>query len=112
MFISEFSTFDLAGQTSTLQGKRLEEKPYKALCPLRFVPVSAAPQPNLIDVFLQDGWGGLGMTLVDAMDTLWLMGLNDEFERAAVWVEVLAARLSSDIFMLTGQNRHRRHFSL
>ena len=24
-------------------------------------------------------WGGLGVTLVDALDTLWLMGLKDQF---------------------------------
>eukprot|EP00971_Amphidinium_carterae_P066098 1309372-Amphidinium_carterae.1 len=35
----------------------------------------------------KDGWGGMGMTLVDALDTLWLLGLAPEFDRAASWVE-------------------------
>jgi len=30
-------------------------------------------------------WGGMGMTLVDALDTLWLMDLKDEFARARDW---------------------------
>jgi mannosyl-oligosaccharide alpha-1,2-mannosidase len=34
----------------------------------------------------QDNWGGLGVTLVDSLDTLWLMGLKDEFWRARDWV--------------------------
>jgi len=33
-----------------------------------------------------DNWGSLGVTLVDTMDTLWLMGLQDEFDRAVEWV--------------------------
>jgi mannosyl-oligosaccharide alpha-1,2-mannosidase len=33
-----------------------------------------------------DNWGGLGVTLVDSLDTLWLMGLKDEFWRAKDWV--------------------------
>lgn len=27
------------------------------------------------------------MTLVDSLDTLWLMGMQDEFNRATNWVE-------------------------
>ncbi|CAE8676562.1 unnamed protein product [Polarella glacialis] len=34
-----------------------------------------------------DSWGGVGQTLVDALDTLWLMGFDEEFDRAAKWVE-------------------------
>lgn len=29
-----------------------------------------------------DNWGGIGCTLVDALDTLWYMGLKDEFNEA------------------------------
>ena len=29
----------------------------------------------------------LGLTLVDALDTMWLMGLSDEFEEARNWVK-------------------------
>ena len=34
-----------------------------------------------------DPWGGIGCTLVDALDTLWLMGLRSEFEEAARWAK-------------------------
>ena len=34
----------------------------------------------------QDNWAGLGMTLVDSLDTLWIMGLTDEFNKARDWV--------------------------
>ncbi|DBB01907.1 TPA: hypothetical protein ACH3X1_000502 [Trebouxia sp. C0004] len=37
----------------------------------------------------QDGkesLGGIGATIVDSLDTLWLMGLKDEFSRAREWV--------------------------
>ena len=33
-----------------------------------------------------DNWGGMGTTLVDSLDTLWLMGMKDEFWRARDWV--------------------------
>lgn len=33
-----------------------------------------------------DNWGGMGTTLVDSLDTLWLMGLKEEFWRARDWV--------------------------
>jgi len=31
-------------------------------------------------------WGGIGTTLVDSLDTLWLMGMKDEFWEARDWV--------------------------
>uniref|UniRef100_A0A8C4QBL1 alpha-1,2-Mannosidase n=1 Tax=Eptatretus burgeri TaxID=7764 RepID=A0A8C4QBL1_EPTBU len=31
-------------------------------------------------------WFGLGLTLVDALDTMWIMGLQEEFEEARKWV--------------------------
>ena len=34
----------------------------------------------------QDNWSGLGVTLVDALDTLWLMGMKSEFNEARDWV--------------------------
>ena len=34
----------------------------------------------------QDNWGGMAVTMVDTMDTLWLMGLRRDFEEAADWV--------------------------
>jgi flagellar motor protein MotB len=40
-----------------------------------------------------DNWGGMGVTLVDSLDTLWVMGLKDEFNDAKKWV---AASLSFD----------------
>lgn len=33
-----------------------------------------------------NNWGGQGITLVDSLDTLWLMGLKDEFWQARDWV--------------------------
>ncbi|RVE68802.1 hypothetical protein OJAV_G00095130 [Oryzias javanicus] len=31
-------------------------------------------------------WFGLGLTLIDALDTMWILGLKDEFEEAKAWV--------------------------
>ncbi|XP_007945146.2 LOW QUALITY PROTEIN: endoplasmic reticulum mannosyl-oligosaccharide 1,2-alpha-mannosidase [Orycteropus afer afer] len=31
-------------------------------------------------------WFGLGLTLVDALDTMWILGLTKEFEEARTWV--------------------------
>ena len=30
---------------------------------------------------------GMGVTLVDSLDTLWIMGMKDEFEEAKEWVK-------------------------
>lgn len=35
----------------------------------------------------KDPFNGWGATLVDTLDTLWIMGLKDEFEKAAQWVK-------------------------
>ncbi|XP_037547667.1 endoplasmic reticulum mannosyl-oligosaccharide 1,2-alpha-mannosidase [Nematolebias whitei] len=32
-------------------------------------------------------WFGLGLTLIDSLDTMWLMGLKEEFAEARSWVE-------------------------
>jgi hypothetical protein len=32
-----------------------------------------------------NGWGGIGIQLVDALDTLWLMNMTDEFYKARDW---------------------------
>ena len=34
----------------------------------------------------KQSFGGLGATLVDSLDTLWLMGLKEEFQKARDWV--------------------------
>lgn len=34
----------------------------------------------------QNNWGNMGVTLVDSLDTLWLMGLTEDFEAAKEWV--------------------------
>ncbi|KAG8518622.1 Endoplasmic reticulum mannosyl-oligosaccharide 1,2-alpha-mannosidase [Galemys pyrenaicus] len=31
-------------------------------------------------------WFGLGLTLIDALDTMWILGLREEFEEARSWV--------------------------
>lgn len=41
----------------------------------------------------QDNWAGMGMTLIDSLDTLWLMGMKEEFAQAREWV---ATKLSFD----------------
>ena len=41
----------------------------------------------------QDNWAGIGMTLLDSLDTLWVMGMRAEFDEARAWV---ASRLSFD----------------
>lgn len=33
-----------------------------------------------------DPWGGMGVTLVDSLDTLWVMGMKKEFDEATEWV--------------------------
>ena len=33
-----------------------------------------------------ENWGGMGMTLLDSLDSLWLMGLREEFDDATEWV--------------------------
>lgn len=34
----------------------------------------------------RDNWGHIGLTLVDSLDTLWLMGLRKEFDEAVAWI--------------------------
>lgn len=34
----------------------------------------------------QNNWGGMGMTLLDSLDVLWIMGMKEEFQRARDWV--------------------------
>jgi len=41
------------------------------------LPISASSRNN---------WGGMGVTLVDSLDTLWLMGMKKEFKEATEWV--------------------------
>lgn len=31
----------------------------------------------------KNNWGSMGATVVDSLDTLWLMGLKEEFDRSA-----------------------------
>lgn len=34
-----------------------------------------------------DNWGAMGMTLVDSLDTLWVLGMKEEFAEAVQWVQ-------------------------
>ena len=34
----------------------------------------------------KNDWIGLGLTILDSLDVLWMAGLRDEYERAAAWV--------------------------
>ncbi|OAX82312.1 hypothetical protein ACJ72_03334 [Emergomyces africanus] len=73
-----------SAQSATLQAQRQNEvktvfqrgwKSYKELAWLHdeLSPKTGAPK---------DPFGGWGATLVDSLDTLWIMGMNDEFEEA------------------------------
>lgn len=44
----------------------------------------------------REKFGGWGATLVDALDTLWIMGLKEEFEEALEFVETLDFTSSTD----------------
>lgn len=33
------------------------------------------------------GMGDMGATIVDSIDTLWIMGLKEEYEEARHWIE-------------------------
>jgi hypothetical protein len=35
---------------------------------------------------MRDNWSHMAMTMLDGMDTLWIMGMKDEFKRARDWV--------------------------
>lgn len=35
----------------------------------------------------RNNWGGIGMTLVDSLDTLWIMDMKEEFYEAVQWVD-------------------------
>jgi hypothetical protein len=39
-----------------------------------------------ISLIGSDNWGGMGVTLVDSLDTLWILGLRKEFDEARDWV--------------------------
>jgi mannosyl-oligosaccharide alpha-1,2-mannosidase len=34
----------------------------------------------------KNNFGGLGATVIDSLDTLWIMGLSDQYSRARNWV--------------------------
>ena len=34
-----------------------------------------------------NNWGGMGMTLLDSLDTLWVMGMRSEFDDAVSWIK-------------------------
>jgi hypothetical protein len=34
----------------------------------------------------QDNWGGIGMTILDSLDTLWILGLKAEFAECRQWI--------------------------
>lgn len=43
------------------------------------------PVPETLIQVGKDDFGGVGATVVDSLDTLWLMGLKDEFKAARDW---------------------------
>ena len=34
----------------------------------------------------KDSFGGMGATILDSLDTLWLMGMHEEYQQARDWV--------------------------
>ena len=66
-------------------GRRRTRHPNTALS------VSPPPSPHRYETFCN-----LGATLVDSLDTLWLMGLKKEFARARDWVVAESGGLSFD----------------
>ena len=49
-------------------------------------------------------WFNLGLTIVDSLDTMWLMGLEEEFAEAKLWVERdlnLAQKKDVNLFEVT-----------
>ncbi|KAI8518400.1 Endoplasmic reticulum mannosyl-oligosaccharide 1,2-alpha-mannosidase [Branchiostoma belcheri] len=49
-------------------------------------------------------WFGLGLTIVDSLDTMWIMGLMEEFEEARKWVEkdlILKKNVDVNLFETT-----------
>lgn len=41
-----------------------------------------------------NSWGGIGMTILDTLDTLWIMGLHADFKEATAWVQSSALDFS------------------
>lgn len=49
-------------------------------------------------------WFNLGLTLIDSLDTMWLMGLKDEFDEAREWVQsemIIAQNRDVNLFETT-----------
>jgi mannosyl-oligosaccharide alpha-1,2-mannosidase len=62
----------------------------------------------------QDNWGGMGVTLVDSLDTLWIMGMKDEFNEAKEWVRYRCVCTSNNMrcLMLNKLSSHQVKTSL
>ena len=41
----------------------------------------------------KNNWGNVGMTLIDSLDTLWIMDLKEEFNEAVNYVEELSKEI-------------------
>ena len=63
-------------------------------------------------------WFGLGLTLIDGLDTMWLMGMNDEFADARNWIatEFHPAKTRKDVNLfettIRGKKRSRSILSI
>ena len=51
-------------------------------------------------------WLGVGSTISDSLDTMWIMGLKDEFEAAKTW----SASLPPSFPFFGGRGGRERHF--
>ena len=57
-----------------------------------------------------DPWGGMGTTLVDSLDTLWMMGLSKEFYEGRDWVRDVRCLLSLLCCYCTSTENYASHF--
>jgi mannosyl-oligosaccharide alpha-1,2-mannosidase len=73
---------DTLARSRRVHVKNAMEFAYKAYETYAFGHDEVLPQSKAFG----NNWGGMGTTLVDSLDTLWLMGLKDEFWRGRDWV--------------------------
>lgn len=51
----------------------------------------------------KNNWGGVGMTLIDSLDTLWIMDLKEEFEEAVAYVSSFVDLINRFIHIFTSR---------
>ena len=51
-----------------------------------------------------NNWLGLGLTIIDSLDVLWITSLHDEFEEATEFIETLVMTGHNATVQLSGVN--------